>query len=121
MTSLFMVVVVHYVLMIIVTMKCIPPAPIINQQKKRNNMKQFFAGLIIGAFIVAFFGMWCMAQLEQEIDNAIAVYNLKHNTYYNYFRTEIEDASRNLYGDFVTDLGLKWYSFCDGFWHLIKE
>ena len=34
-------------------------------------MKQFFAGLIIGAFIVAFLGMWCMAQLEQEIAKEI--------------------------------------------------
>jgi len=83
-------------------------------------MKLFIAGLIIGALIASMCGMWVLASLEREIDTLVAYYNVKNNTYINHFRDSVEEASRNLYGDWVTDIMFKWYGFCDGFYHQIK-
>jgi len=80
-------------------------------------VKLFIIGLIIGALTVAMCGMWVLASLEREIDNQVAYYNIKNNTYINHFRESVELASRNLYGDFITDIVCKWYGFCDYFYH----
>lgn len=84
-----------------------------------RTMKNFIVGFICGALIVAMSCMWIMATLEREIDNQVAYYNIKNNTYINHFRDSVEEASRYVYGNKITELFLKWYSFCDVFYHWV--